>query len=68
MYEIRDRFDPNVLPMETHATKEGARRALDQWMNPDDKVVMDSKTGNLFILAADYDATDVFALFVPDPE
>ena len=67
MYEIRDRWDANVLPLETHQTKGEAKKALGQWMNPDDKIAED-KTGSLFILAPDYEPTDIFALFVPSPE
>ena len=62
-YEIRDRFDPNVLPIETHETKEDAVEALGQWKIPDDRVVEDVVTRNLFIAASDY-YTDIFALFV----
>jgi len=67
VYEIRDRWDANVLPIETHATRAEAKEGLAQWMNPDDRIAQD-KSGSLFILAPDYEPTDIFALFVPDPE
>ena len=49
-----------------HEGEESARKALDGWMNPDDKIGR-TALGDLLIICPDGEPTDVMALRLADP-